>query len=229
MDEAADAIQAASGMTNAEVERVVKEAKDNYREMTTMLIIQIVLNVLIGQGIGQMVGQHGISRPLRAMARTLHALAYGDFSVDVPGIERGDEVGEVARAAMIFKEMGLEKQRLEQQQKDNERRAAEEKKAFMLNLADSFERTVGRIVKSVSESAVNLKASALCMTHLSESTGQQSGIVATASELSSTNVASVASASEQLSASIAEIGKQIVARRRKPMSRSRRSQPPTNR
>ena len=63
MDDAADAIQAASGVNNAEVKRVVKGAKDNYHDMTSMLIIQIVLNVIIGQGIGQMVGQQGISRP----------------------------------------------------------------------------------------------------------------------------------------------------------------------
>ena len=129
--------------------------------------------------------------------------------MDVPGIKRGDEVGELARATMIFKEMGLEKQRLEQQQEKNEHRAAEERQAFMRNLADGFEKAVGNIVKSVSAAAVNMKQTALRLTHLSESTGQQCGIVATASGHSSSNIISVAAAAEQLSASLAEIDKQI--------------------
>jgi methyl-accepting chemotaxis protein len=195
--------------TSNDVRDLSVVANTNYQDMTAMLLIWVVVNVLVGQGIGHTAGQFGISRPIRSIVLVLGKLAHGEFSVEIPGTERQDEVGELARSAMVFKEMGLEKQRLEAQHKQDEKNAAEEKKLFMRNLANEFEKTIGGIVKSVSAASTQLKQSALRMTNLSESTGQQSGIAAVASEQSSASVSSVASASEQLLSSIAEIGRQI--------------------
>ena len=58
--------------------------------LTMMLIIRFTLGWVIG-------------RPLRDMTAVMSALADGDKAVPVPFVERGDEVGRIARAVDVFK------------------------------------------------------------------------------------------------------------------------------
>jgi methyl-accepting chemotaxis protein len=58
------------------------------------------------------------SRVWRALVRlstTMQKLAQGDFTADVAGNARRDEVGDMARAVQVFKDNGLEMRRLEQE------------------------------------------------------------------------------------------------------------------
>lgn len=59
------------------------------------LLFGLVLAVLIGRS---------ISRPLGAITRTLRQLGEGARGVSVPGVERADEIGVMARAANVFRE-----------------------------------------------------------------------------------------------------------------------------
>lgn len=52
-------------------------------------------------------------RPLRELTTVMGTLAEGDLTVDVPSADRGDEIGEIARAVNSFKESGLERIRAE--------------------------------------------------------------------------------------------------------------------
>src|SRR5690606_5898844 len=45
--------------------------------------------------------------PVPRLAKTMKAVAEGDYDADVPFIERGNEVGDMARAVEIFRENGL--------------------------------------------------------------------------------------------------------------------------
>ena len=54
----------------------------------------------------------------------LRKLGNGDFSVEVTGTDQQDEIGEIAKAAVPFKDNGLAKVRMEQEQKDTEKRTA---------------------------------------------------------------------------------------------------------
>ncbi|KTF68790.1 methyl-accepting chemotaxis protein [Sphingomonas sp. HT-1] len=51
-----------------------------------------------------------IVRPLAGMTRTMTRLADGDTKVDVPAADRGDEVGEMAKAVLVFRENARQKQ-----------------------------------------------------------------------------------------------------------------------
>jgi hypothetical protein len=79
-----------------------------------------------------------------------------------------DEVGEVAKAADVFKENGLAKIRIEAEQKEAEKRSATQRRADMLKLADSFETAVGEIVQTVSSASTELEASASTLTGTAE-------------------------------------------------------------
>ena len=69
-----------------------------------------------------------IAAPVRAMTGTMGRLAAGDNSVEVPALGRRDELGEMAKAVLAFKEAAIQKRALESESAD-QRRAAEAERA----------------------------------------------------------------------------------------------------
>lgn len=151
-----------------------------------------------------------IARPVQALSNSMLALAEGNFEVVLPGLGRKDEIGDVAGAVDKFKAKAQQKARLEaQEQKQQERLAAEQRKKDMCGLADDFEGAVGEIIQTVSSAATEMEASANSLTTNAERTQQLSTVVAAAAEEASTNVQSVASASEEMASSVNEISRQV--------------------
>src|SRR5213079_1733436 len=79
----------------------------------------------------------------------------------------------------------------------------------LIRFADEFEAAVGTIVSNVSASSVQLEQAAGTLTRTAETTQSLSSQVAGASEQASTNMQSVATATEELSASVDEIGRRV--------------------
>ncbi|MBR0713601.1 methyl-accepting chemotaxis protein [Bradyrhizobium liaoningense] len=151
-----------------------------------------------------------IARPISALTVAMNELAGGNFSVVLPGLGRNDEVGGVADAVERFKIVSEQKARDEAEAKIRQDKiAAEQRKAEMRELADSFESAVGEIVDTVSSASTELEASASTLTSTAERSQELTTMVAAASEEASTNVQSVASATEELSSSITEISRQV--------------------
>ena len=76
-----------------------------------------------------------IVTPIVGMTAAMSRLADGDMTTEVPATDRGDEVGKMAKAVLVFKEAGLEKSRLAgetdrmRSATEAERRRNEEEKA----------------------------------------------------------------------------------------------------
>jgi methyl-accepting chemotaxis protein len=151
-----------------------------------------------------------IARPMRALSVSMDELAGGNFAVVLPGLGRRDELGAVAAAVEKFKVVSEQKSRDEAEAKiKQDQIAAQQRKAEMVRLADSFEAAVGEIVETVSSASTELEASAGTLTSTAERAQQVTTMVAAASEEASTNVQSVASATEELSSSVNEISRQV--------------------
>jgi len=151
-----------------------------------------------------------IARPMRALSASMDELAGGNFAVVLPGLGRKDELGAVAGAVEKFKVVSEQKARDEAEAKmKQDQIAAQQRKAEMVRLADSFETAVGEIVETVSSASTELEASASTLTATAERAQQVTTTVAAASEEASTNVQSVASATEELSSSVNEISRQV--------------------
>jgi methyl-accepting chemotaxis protein len=151
-----------------------------------------------------------IARPMRALSVSMDELAGGNFAVVLPGLGRRDELGAVAAAVEKFKVVSEQKSREEAEAKiKQDQIAAQQRKAEMVRLADSFEAAVGEIVETVSSASTELEASAGTLTSTAERAQQVTTMVAAASEEASTNVQSVASATEELSSSVNEISRQV--------------------
>src|SRR5260370_23639745 len=78
--------------------------------IATALIVAAIVVGLMGFGVATM---RSIVRPVIAMATTRRRLAAGDLDVAIPAIQRKDEIGEMARAVLVFKDEAIAKLRLE--------------------------------------------------------------------------------------------------------------------
>lgn len=151
-----------------------------------------------------------IGRPMRALSVSMQELAGGNFAVVLPGLGRKDELGQVAGAVEKFKVVSEQKAHDEAEAKHRQDEiAAQQRKAEMVKLADRFEGAVGEIVETVSSASTELEASASTLTATAERSQELTTVVAAASEEASTNVQSVASATEELSSSVNEISRQV--------------------
>jgi len=152
----------------------------------------------------------GISRPMMRLNGALGEMAGGNLDVKIPGATRGDEIGDLAKTVTIIRENAEQKARDEAEAKVRQDQvAAQQRKADMIKLADTFETAVGEIVETVSSASTELEASASTLTSNAERSQELTTMVAAASEEASTNVQSVASATEQLSSSVNEISRQV--------------------
>jgi methyl-accepting chemotaxis protein len=202
-------IRALADRLNARVEEEAKEAQERYESASRLLVILASLGIVLGAGLGFLVGQFGIVQPIRAIVTLLEQLAAGNYDVSVHSMDRKDEVGDVAKTAEVFRENGLAKIRMAAEQKEMEKRAAGQRKADMLHLANNFEAAVGEIIRTVSSASTELEASAGTLTSTAVRSQELATSVAAASEEASTNVQSVASATEELSSSVNEISRQV--------------------
>jgi methyl-accepting chemotaxis protein len=166
--------------------------------------VLILLSMLIAWAIAR-----SVVRPLSALKLRMAALSAG--SLDVPDLDtdRPDEIGEMARTVQVFKASMIESNRLRTEQLEGGHREQERRKADMNRLATDFESTIGDIIETVSSASGTLEASASTLTNTAERSQQLATMVAAASEEASTNVQSVASATEEMSSSVNEISRQV--------------------
>ena len=156
-----------------------------------------------------MFGALAISRPIHHIGDVLLQLAAGNKNVAVPYLGRGDEVGANARAAQTFKEKLVRIDQLEAAERENARRAAEQRKADMHALAGAFETTVASVVRSVTSSSTELEAAAEALSGTATATRELSDNVLNASTQASENVTSVSGAAARLIGSVGEIRRQV--------------------
>ena len=176
---------------------------------TVTCLVSVGLGLLASLALSLLIGIKGLSQPIARLKEVMEAFANNDLKADVPGKERRDEVGEMAKTVEVFKKNGLEVRRLKLDQEASETRAAQQRKADMHKLASDFEGAVSVIIQTVSSAATELEASANTLTGTASRTEQLSNVVASAAEEASTNVQSVASASEEMASSVNEIGRQV--------------------
>jgi len=193
----------------ADETRIEHETANLIASTESLILMIAVGSLAFGIVLAWLIGRT-ISKPVVGLCAGMRELAEGNFQVVLPGLGRGDEVGEMAQAVETFKVKAEEKARAEAEAKmKQDQIAAQQRKADMHTLADSFEAAVGEIVETVSSASTELEASAATLTRAAERAQEVTTAVAAASEEASTNVNSVASATEELSSSVNEISRQV--------------------
>ena len=149
-----------------------------------------------------------IALPLREVVEAVRGLAGGNLDVPLPSTQRGDELGDVARALAVFQAGGKERERLAQAQ-EAETQARLKRQEAVERLAAGFDVGVQGVLGDVSVAAEQMKGAADSLNVVAHQTSAQSSNVAFAAEQASANVETVAAAAEELAASEAEISRQV--------------------
>jgi methyl-accepting chemotaxis protein len=118
----------------AEMEATEAAATAKAQSSIVFSVAAILLCLVSMTALGMWVGVVLISRPLTRLTSQMQTLAAGGYESQVAGAERGDEIGDVARTAIRFRENGLERVRLEaasaEFQQDLDRQLKAMKSAF---------------------------------------------------------------------------------------------------
>lgn len=151
-----------------------------------------------------------VAKTVASMTAAMRQLGEGRFDVVLPGLGRKDELGEMAAAVELFKRKAREKAQAEIDAKaEQDRTAAEQRKADIARIAGEFETAVGKVMDTVSSASSDLEASARSLTCTADHGRQLSVEVASSSEQASANVQLVATATGEMAATIANIGRQV--------------------
>jgi methyl-accepting chemotaxis protein len=167
----------------------------------TVVSLGLVLSYFIGRG---------ITRPLHRLAGAMARLAKGNTAVDIPATDATDEIGEMARTVIVFRDNALERERLTGTQaeasRDRERRA----QAIGTTIA-RFERQVDQALAKVRDAAQRLETAASAVNGAADSVSTEARDARERVGTASDNVAHAAGSAEELAASIGEIAAQAAS------------------
>ena len=203
-----DMIVAAAEATTREIDVLAADAEAFYRSRVILLLVVGALGVLGSVGLAILLAQRSLCGPIRALTATMATLAGGRLDVTVPGVGRGDEVGQMARAVEVFRDNAVEARRLSAE-RDREADARERRARRLDELTRGFEATVNELVRHLSTAAAEMEGTARVMSDTADGGSRQAANVAAAAGQASANVQTVAAATEELAASAREIGQQV--------------------
>jgi len=182
----------------------------SYQEIrsTTTAIAVISLLALLAVCGALIVIVRGVTRPIVHMTAVMTELAGGQTAVEVPAVERADEVGRMAKAVQTFRENAIAKRQLEADQVKMREEGERQRRAMLTSVAETFDLDVGQLLtqffgtaEAMSQSVGDVAGSAgdnVAVSH--EASGVADEVTA--------NVQTVSAAVEELAVSIREISVQ---------------------
>jgi len=198
------------GMVANQKNLLLNDASDqasNIKILTNELWVILAIGIAMGIAISLLTAR-SIVNPVKAMTEAMGILAGGDKTVEIPGVERKDEIGEMASAVQIFKDNMIRADELAEAQR-REEEAQRVRGQKIEQLTADFDHAVSGTLEIVASSATEMEATAQGLLTTAEQSSQQATAVAAASEEASTNVQTVAAATEELGGSISEISRQV--------------------
>jgi len=149
-----------------------------------------------------------IAHPIEDMTERMRQLAGGDVAIEVPALDRQDEVGDIGRAVQVFKENTIAKQRMEEEA----RKSAASREARMARLEDlihSFETAVASVLGTVAATAEKMIGTTRRMVDFADTAAERADSAAVHAREANENVKMVSSAAETLTSAIREIAEQV--------------------
>ncbi|MCC7166275.1 MAG: methyl-accepting chemotaxis protein, partial [Rhodospirillales bacterium] len=168
------------------------------------IMIAIVLLVVV---ISTLVSRNTTGAILR-LTRSMERLAQGDTQLDVPGLDRKDELGQMAGAVQIFKDNRIRAQELESTV-EADRNRQDERAKRQESMIVAFDETVTHLLETVSQTVKQVHGASNRLQDTAKATSEQSSQAMSLSEQAGSNVQAVAGAAQELNSSTAEIGRRV--------------------
>ncbi|MCP1610959.1 methyl-accepting chemotaxis protein [Azospirillum lipoferum] len=170
------------------------------------LAIIAVMIIAFGAAAGILFRQ--IVRRLHRMTAAIVRLSADDLAVDIPQAGAGDELDDMAGALMVLKAGAIERIRLAEAS-EAEARARSARTHRLEALVRDFDLRTADILDTLGHSSGELGETADLMAVLADQTRRRSTASAVAAAQTSSNVQTVAAASEEMTVAIQEIGRQV--------------------
>lgn len=149
-----------------------------------------------------------ITKPMSQLVKDMFQLAEGDNKLDISSTERKDEIGDIAKTLVVFKEYAQEREKL-QQQKATENQSQIDRQETINHMIKDFQAEVEQSLNSVASSASQMQTHAKTVSESSsESSGLADSMDMCAKEALSF-VSAASSAGEEMNAAISEIESQV--------------------
>jgi len=152
-----DQIQPALAQVLATVDQLRDAVETNQAARLSdvhVVVDQVSLAALTAAVIGLLIGAvavfaiwRSVARPIRAMAKTMNALAAGDNAQAIPGAGRKDEIGLMADSVSVFRDNAIRVERMNEEQASKDAEAEAKREAMIVELQES----VGQVVTAASE------------------------------------------------------------------------------
>ena len=151
-----------------------------------------------------------ITRPIAGLSKAMKSLAEGDVSAEIPAARSRDEIGEMARTVLVFRDNMRERVRLEAEQSDAN--STRERRAGAVEmLIRGFAETADAALGSVKSAAQKLDYAAKGLGDTAGKVGTESEMAGKAAGAASSNVAQAAAAAEQLASAVSEVARQTAS------------------
>ncbi|MEM7168749.1 MAG: methyl-accepting chemotaxis protein [Pseudomonadota bacterium] len=183
-----------------------QEAAAHEKQGETIIWVASALALVMAIGLG-LVTYRGIATPIRRLTQSANLLAEGQLDVATPKSWFKDEINDLGGAIEVFRENAVQ------------RRAAESKAQAAQDLRDErqqeinqltgiFGSSISGIFQIVSDSSANMQNDAKVMHQDADSTVGLSGSILAESNNTTENAQQLSAATEEMVASIREIGEQ---------------------
>ena len=149
-----------------------------------------------------------ITDPLAQLHNTMETLSEGKTDIHIEGTDRKDEIGPMAQALETFRKGLAERAKLEEEARTSAMET-ERRQQKVEAIIDSFREEIRQLLQDVATNIGLMRDEAEALENASMETTTRAGNALNATDQASSNVQMVAAASEELSASIAEIVQSI--------------------
>ncbi|WP_208980026.1 methyl-accepting chemotaxis protein [Roseibium suaedae] len=180
---------------------------ENVTDIMSKFAMMAVPVVLIAAALSMLV-MSKLLRPLNVLASVTERIAQNDLAVDVPYGDRGDQIGIMSKAVSDLQEKARERVELASRQ-DQSEQETRERQARIEQMIASFRSTVAGLLRSVGETADGLEGTSRSLTEVARESAGYAASTHGSSDEATHNVQTVASAAEELAASIGEISRQV--------------------
>ncbi|MEM6710863.1 MAG: methyl-accepting chemotaxis protein [Pseudomonadota bacterium] len=148
-------------------------------------------------------------RLLSPLSTRMRLVAEGDLNADIPQPKGNNEVAEMAKSLVFFRDNIIEMKANEAESDGRAQRMEADKRQSMKDMADGFEANVEGVVAAVSAAADTMVGLADTLSNTARSAGTRTNEVVSASEEATGNVQTVAAASEEMTNSLAEVSQRV--------------------
>lgn len=193
------------GRTSTAMTAAAAEKATTYNVMLGVLIGGTIATVILAMLLAHRV----VARPLQRLAGAMRDITQGSLETPIDGLKRGDEVGTMARAVLVFRDNAAALREAKEMRARARAQAEAEKRAALDQFATSFESRILSVAEVLASSAAALDQSARSMSEVADASGRNAGKAAVAAEETTMAATTVSHAIDELSTAMHDIDAQL--------------------